>query len=174
MKCGNFQDCSVNKCPLDSISRIVIPEDTERECRISKSEILLIKNGISNTSLNREQMKRVTSIIKKECCNYDSGDCVLLDNGKCHKCTQIGDSSIDCNWFKDAVLPLDQVLENSIKKQITDSGVKVTKRCSVCNKAFIPKSNKAKYCEKCLISVTKKQNSERQRKRRLTSRNRVV
>lgn len=45
-----------------------------------------------------------------------------------------------------------------------------TKRCTVCNQLYIPKSNRAKYCEKCRKSVWNRQKADYIRKRRYNSR----
>ena len=52
-------------------------------------------------------LKRVKALIKKECCNYDSGNCVLLDDGETCVCPQTISYSLLCKWFRNAVLPLD-------------------------------------------------------------------
>ena len=42
-----------------------------------------------------------------ECCNYDYGNCLLLDNGEECICPQSITYSLVCHWFRAAVLPLD-------------------------------------------------------------------
>ena len=46
-----------------------------------------------------------------ECCNYDNGNCILLDNGEPCVCVQSISYSLMCRWFIAAVLPLDGKLE---------------------------------------------------------------
>ena len=46
-----------------------------------------------------------------ECCNYDNGNCILLDNGEPCVCVQSISYSLLCRWFIAAVLPLDGKLE---------------------------------------------------------------
>ena len=42
-----------------------------------------------------------------ECCNYDEGNCLLLDDGELCVCVQSISLSLMCRWFRVAVLPLD-------------------------------------------------------------------
>ncbi len=53
-----------------------------------------------------------------ECCNYDSGNCILLDNGEPCVCVQSISYSILCCWFIAAVLPLDKKLEATLLLQV--------------------------------------------------------
>ena len=43
-----------------------------------------------------------------ECCNYDSGNCLLLEDGEPCVCVQSISYSLLCRWFTAAVLPLDE------------------------------------------------------------------
>ena len=45
-----------------------------------------------------------------ECCNYDGGNCLLLDDGEECVCPQSISYSLICRWFRAAVLPLDESL----------------------------------------------------------------
>lgn len=116
-----------------------------------------------------ENTTKVRALIKKECCNYDNGNCVLLDNGEYRKCPQVTAERLMCGWFKKAVLPLDKILEVRIHGEKEQS----QRKCAECSKSFVPANNKAKYCKKCVPKVVKRQNSERQRQKRSMSRNRV-
>lgn len=42
-----------------------------------------------------------------DCCNYDGGNCLLLDDGEECVCPQSISYSLICRWFRAAVLPLD-------------------------------------------------------------------
>ena len=106
------------------------------------------------------QRKRANALIRRECCNYDSGNCLWLDDGEEHTCPQSISYSVNCKWFRWWVLPQDKPLE----AEIFHSGD--IKRCAVCGAAFIPKSNRAKYCEKCAGEVHRKQKAASERKRR--------
>lgn len=57
------------------------------------------------------QFRKVSRLVRRECCNCMDGNCLLLDDGETHTCVQlISKYHIFCNHFKDAVLPLDKEL----------------------------------------------------------------
>ena len=94
-----------------------------------------------------------------ECCNYDNGNCILLDNGEPCVCVQSISYSLLCRWFIAAVLPLDGKLEAALLHRAD------RKRCTKCGGYFLPKSNRGKYCPDCAVKVRRRKESERQRKR---------
>lgn len=50
-------------------------------------------------------------MLRKLCANYDGGNCLLLDDGEPCVCVQsISKYGIYCNYFKNAVLPVDEGL----------------------------------------------------------------
>lgn len=51
-----------------------------------------------------------------ECCNYDHGNCIALDDGEECICVQSISYSMLCKWFRSAVLllPLDKGLETAL------------------------------------------------------------
>lgn len=53
------------------------------------------------------QQYRTARRLVRECCNYDCGNCLLLDNGEECICPQSITYSLICKWFRAAVLPLD-------------------------------------------------------------------
>ena len=106
------------------------------------------------------QRKRANALIRRECCSYDSGNCIVLDDGDTCICPQTISFSVCCKHFRWAVLPLDRTLEAEIFRD------KDIKRCIVCRRAFVPGSNRAKYCPDCAVSVHRRQKAESERKRR--------
>lgn len=56
------------------------------------------------------QYRRIRRLVH-ECCNYDHGNCIALDDGyePC-VCVQSISYSLLCKWFRAAVLPLDKEL----------------------------------------------------------------
>ena len=48
------------------------------------------------------------------CCNYDSGNCLALDDGEKCVCVQSISYSLLCRWFRAAVLPQDKELEAAL------------------------------------------------------------
>ena len=106
------------------------------------------------------QRKQANALIRRECCNYEDGNCMLLDDGDTHTCPQTVSFSVCCKWFRWAVLPLDGTLKAEIFRD------KDLKRCAVCGRVFVPKSNRAKYCPGCAASVHRRQKTESEQKRR--------
>ena len=96
-----------------------------------------------------------------ECCNYDNGSCIALDNGEGCVCVQSISYSLICKWFRIAVLPLDRPLETELLYWAS------MKRCDVCGQPFLPGSNRAKYCKPCASKIHRRQKTESGRKRRL-------
>ena len=65
-----------------------------------------------------KQVGRVHRLVRELCANCDEdGNCILLDDGEAHRCVQlISIYGIYCNYFKEAVLPIDRELYEQIKK----------------------------------------------------------
>ena len=89
-----------------------------------------------------------------ECCNYDGGNCLLLDD------VQSISYSLMCRWFRMAVLPLDGKLYAALLFRGS------RKSCAVCGASFVPKSNRGKYCPGCAGRMKKLKAAERKRKQR--------
>ena len=106
------------------------------------------------------QRKQANSLIRRECCNCEGGNCIALDDGDGHTCPQMISFSVCCKWFRWSVLPLVGTLEAEIFRD------KDLKRCAVCGRVFVPKSNRAKYCPGCAASVHRRQKTESEQKRR--------
>lgn len=71
-----------------------------------------------------------------------------------------------CPYFVKHVLPSDEILYNAyigeLPKEHPLKAVKgevevITKDCARCHNAFIPNSNRQKYCKSCADSVTRRQ-----------------
>ena len=108
------------------------------------------------------QRKQANALIRRECCNYEDGNCMPLDDGNACACPQMISFSVCCKWFRWSVLPQIGTLEAEIFRD------KDLKRCSVCGKPYVPKSNRAKYCPDCAARVHRRQKTESERKRRST------
>lgn len=104
--------------------------------------------------MNYPQYRKARKLVR-ECCNYCDGNCLLLDDGEECVCVQSISYSLLCRWFRAAVLPLDAALCAEITK---DRGE--VKRCCECGATFMPKSNRAKYCQPAPngCAVAKRQN----------------
>lgn len=108
-----------------------------------------------------KQSKRINALIKKLCCNYVGGCCLLLDDGEEHSCVQcISRYGIYCNYFKNAVLPADRELFAEIMQSVKQ------KKCQICKAGFIPRANNQRYCPGCAAVQKRKKAAERQRRKR--------
>ncbi|WP_425516342.1 cysteine-rich VLP domain-containing protein [Caldifermentibacillus hisashii] len=72
------------------------------------------------------QRRRANALIRATCCNYDNGNCLLLDDAEECACVQSISYSVCCTWFRRAVLPLDKPLETELFYRGN------RKRCAVC------------------------------------------
>lgn len=130
------------------------------------------------------EQKQVEILAHKECANY-----IKLDNGV-HWCAyddrpcyvinprwpNIHDDAIDCDYFLEAVLPLDKELHKAVfdelmrveyASRITDEAPPPTiakKHCALCGRPFTPKSNRQRYCPTCGKANQKHQDAARQRR----------
>lgn len=109
--------------------------------------------------MDYRQHRRARRLVH-ECCNYDEGNCLLLDDGEPCVCVQSISLSLMCRWFRVAVLPLDGELAAALLYRGS------RKRCAVCGAAFVPKSNRGKYCPGCAGRMKKIKAAERKRKQR--------
>ena len=62
--------------------------------------------------MDYRQYRRARRLVH-ECCNYDGGNCIALDDGEECVCVQSISYSLLCRWFRAAVLPLGQRAGNS-------------------------------------------------------------
>ena len=146
------------------------PADTKAGCkhrctdaalRYFKSEVMEMchREGLYQIDLLNGSKNRVTDR-EYECCNYDEGNYLLLDDGEPCVCVQSISYSLMCRWFRVAVLPLDGELAAALLYRGS------RKRCAVCGAAFVPKSNRGKYCPDCAGRMKKIKAAERKRKQR--------
>lgn len=111
--------------------------------------------------ITTKQSKQINALIKKLCCNYADGNCLILDDGEKHSCVQlISKSGIFCNYFKTSVLPSNMQMYREIMSK--EKG----KRCILCSSYFIPKSKNQRYCTNCAEKQARLKARERQRRKR--------
>ena len=79
--------------------------------------------------MDYRQYRRARRLVH-ECCNYDGGNCIALDDGEECVCVQSISCSLLCRWFRAAVLPLDRELETALFHRLD------AKRCAVCEALF--------------------------------------
>ena len=89
--------------------------------------------------LSPRQSRKVNTLVKKECCNCENGNCILLDDGDTCVCPQLISYSLLCKWFRIAVLPLDKLLYAELY-QTEDR-----KKCTVCGTFFASGLSEADY-----------------------------
>lgn len=116
--------------------------------------------------LSSQQSRRVNSLVKRECCNCDGGNCLLLDDGDACICPQLISYSLLCKWFRVAVLPADKLLYAELMN------TEDKRRCIECGASFASSSNSVKYCPECRKRITRRQAAERMRKMRSRLRDR--
>ena len=65
-----------------------------------------------------KQRVKINALVRRSCCNYFKGHCLLLDDGEDAKCMQlISRYGIYCNYFLKAVLPAEKELYTEILRQ---------------------------------------------------------
>ena len=109
-----------------------------------------------------KQRQAAVKLIRKACCNYFDGNCILLDDGDPCVCVQSISYTVLCKFFRRVLLEDKEGL--SLKAEIFRD--ETTKRCAVCGKAFQSKSNNAKYCKDCAAIVQRQQKAAHIRERR--------
>ena len=119
---------------------------------------------------DKEIIRSIRKLASKECANWHNGFCLPDD----HPCQVINsaydivhDGCIDCDWFVQAVLPLDPEIHIAYWHEIfRDEGAvgEGWKECHHCHKPFVPGSNRQQYCKECGAAVTRALNRERQRR----------
>ena len=55
-------------------------------------------NGVKR--LTPPQSRKVNALVRRTCCNYDNGNCILLDDGDECVCPQLISYSLLCKWFR--------------------------------------------------------------------------
>jgi len=109
-----------------------------------------VKAPVMNYARYRKMRK-----LLHECCNLDNGCCLILDS----VCAQSISYTLLCNWFREALLPLDKELADNLLHK------SALKSCIICGKRFLPNSNRAKYCPICSVLERRCREAARQRRR---------
>lgn len=91
----------------------------------------------------KKQKRLIKQLITKMCANYFNENCCLLDVGDGCPCIQIISYHLMCNYFKNAVLPLNPSLEKELL------GYNRKELCALCKKPFVKTGNNQRYCIKC-------------------------
>lgn len=104
------------------------------------------------------QAREAYKLVKKKCCNYMNGTCNVLD---C-PCPQLITRSLNCKWFRNAVLPGNMPLYVAITKEMGKA-----KACAACGQSFVPTGSRSVYCPPCAARIRREKAAERKRKQRL-------
>ena len=124
------------------------------------------------TGIDQQLIRQIRQLAKKECANYADGLCIPEDR-PCHVIhpayEKIHDGAIDCDWFLNAVAPLQPELDAAIWHEIfrdekaTGEG---WKECVRCRQSFLLASNRQQYCPVCGKIVKQERSREKQRRYR--------
>lgn len=110
--------------------------------------------------IKKGQFRKISRLVRRECCNCMDGNCLLLDDGETHSCVQlISKYHIFCNYFKNVVLPLD----NELYQELIGNDYK---RCTVCGSRFYAAARNKRYCESCAERIKRQKAAERKRRQR--------
>ena len=109
------------------------------------------------------QQYRTAQWLVHSCCNYNHGNCLLLDDGwdTC-VCVQSISYSLLCRWFRAAVLPLDRVLDAALFPPPSVG----QRRCRECKRLFAPPKHNTLYCPDCAANRAKRSKRDWARKKR--------
>ena len=115
---------------------------------------------MTERELTRQERAAIRALVIKWCANYDKDygclplDCPCYMLGKCW-------TGAYCRYFREALLPLDPVLESSL----TGTAVEL-RSCPVCGKPFLP-DGRTRYCSSvCSHAALRRQQREYMRKKR--------
>lgn len=125
---------------------------------------------------DKKIIRSVRKLATKECANWCDGSCIPEDR-PCHVInpaySTIYDGSVDCDWFVQAVLPLQPELRSAYWHEIFREEGQASegwKECPRCHKPFVPGSNCQQYCADCAGVIARTKNRERQRRYRQNQR----
>ena len=108
------------------------------------------------------QQYRTARRLVRECCNYDCGNCLLLDDGEECICPQSITYSLTCKWFRAAVLPLDAGLCAALFPPPTAR----RRRGREGGRLFAPPRHNTLYCSTCAVERVKRSKRTWARKNR--------
>lgn len=112
--------------------------------------------------LTRDERRAIRRLVTGMCANYDSGyGCLPLDCG-CYMLDKCWTGAY-CRYFREAVLPLDPVLQAAL----TGEGAAPEARpCPVCGRPFLPQGKQGFCSAACTQAARRKRQRDYMRKRR--------
>ena len=114
--------CPLSCCRRSQMSRRSMPAPAAAGVGSTSMK----KNGADPIPVMDYRQYRRARRLVHECCNYDGGHCIALDDGEECVCVQSISYSLLCRWFRAAVLPLDRELETALFHRMD------AKKCAVC------------------------------------------
>lgn len=121
--------------------------------------------------LDSRLIKEVKKLARNNCANYVSNICIESDK-PCHYFTAHG-ANISCDYFEQAVLPSEPLLEQEYKtahgiNYVEDKPVTVNVgKCNRCGDEFVKGSNRALYCNPCKTEKQREHNRRTMRNKRI-------
>lgn len=114
--------------------------------------------------LDGKTLRGVKKAVDRHCANYVNGACLLTDS-PCDYFTAYG-ADISCDYFEQAVLPNEPVLEQRYKDlHGIISGEDSVSKCVRCGRGYVKNSNRQKYCKDCKVSKQREHARNYQRKK---------
>ena len=118
-------------------------------------------NNIPSRELTRAERTAIRRLVTRMCANYDNEyGCLLLD-GACYMLNKWWTGSY-CKYFRNAVLPLDPILEAALLNNDT----RTQKVCPICGKTYIPVTSQAYCSDACRICGQREADKIRKRNKR--------
>ena len=108
------------------------------------------------------QEYRAVRALVHRCCNYQDGNCLLLDDGEECICPQSISYSLICRWFRLAVLPQDRKLYAALLPLPSAR----RRRCRECQHIFAAPAHNTLYCPECATNRAKRSKRDWARKKR--------
>jgi len=126
-------------------------------------------------------MADAARLAKAECVNYDKGMCretdLMCDVARSQY--TIHDGAMNCDYFFEAVLPMDKELNAAVWSSIrhdmfapwlipweqVELRTNALKVCATCGKYFVSSSNRQKYCSACAVEAKRKRDANAARRK---------
>ena len=115
--------------------------------------------------LTREEKAAIRALVVKWCANYDREYGCLPLNRECYMLGKCWTGAY-CRYFREAVLPLDPLLEAALSGQ---GPAPETRPCPVCGRPFMQEGRQVYCSTKCAEIARRKRQRGYMRKRRLGS-----
>ena len=117
-------------------------------------------------------------LAESECSYCQNGNCLETDRPCRERLINpkysIQDGAIDCDWFWEAVLPLNRELNESCCRSVNETpdlwdedpekDDSLLRQCVDCGRIFTPHSNSQKRCRECAVKAKRKTDAAAQRR----------